>query len=248
MKINPLMIVATVFAASFSGRAITMAHAALTKDEKKTPVAEMTATTKPVDLMPNGSSSSPAAQKPAAAPDAAANAKKVASAAGSGANQTARQASPSMEQLVRETDISGSAANKARQYGELISAIKDRAQAIDDRSLEVEDRIRVLEILEQRIEKNLAELRKSNSELSELVSFANEASQQDIDLLAKMYEQMKPAKAGEIFDKMNPTFAAGFLTEMNAEAAALILTNMSTEQAYKTSMIIASRNAAVHQQ
>ena len=59
---------------------------------------------------------------------------------------------------------------------------------------------------------------------------------------------MKPQKAGEIFDTMNPTFAAGFLTEMNSENAALILANMSTDNAYEASMIIASRNAAVHKQ
>ena len=70
----------------------------------------------------------------------------------------------------------------------------------------------------------------------------------DIDLLSKMYEQMKPQKAGEIFDKMDPKFAAGFLTQMNSENAALILTNMNTDKAYETSLIIASRNASVHRQ
>ncbi|MBT8472730.1 MAG: hypothetical protein HKN14_13070 [Marinicaulis sp.] len=133
-------------------------------------------------------------------------------------------------------------------YGDLLSAMKQRAESIERRNIEIENRIRVLEILEHRIESKLAELQNRNEDLSKLVSFADEASQQDIELLSKMYEQMKPQKAGEIFNKMNPEFAAGFLTEMNSESAALILTNMNTDQAYKTSMIIASRNAGVRNQ
>jgi flagellar motility protein MotE (MotC chaperone) len=140
-----------------------------------------------------------------------------------------------------------SAAKNPSQKSQLLASIKERSDMLDKREIALEDRIRFLETIEKRVDQKLLELKKSNDALSELVVYANEASQNDIDLLSKMYEQMKPAKAGEIFNKMDPVFAAGFLTQMNSENAALILTNMNTDKAYETSMIIASRNAAVHQ-
>jgi len=228
VSINPLMIIAIVFAASFAGRAIGIANAALNRPEAEeadaTPKSDIAP---PTQLMPE-------AEKVAAHTDTKAD---------SAAHSPAPEAAVDTHNVVKPV----SSAHKASQYTELMAAIRERSQTLDDKSLKIEDRIRTLEILEERIEEKLSVLKKSNEELSKLVSYANEASQEDISMLATMYEQMKPARAGEIFDKMNPTFAAGFLTEMNSENAAAILTNMSTEKAYEASMIIASRNAAVHQ-
>ena len=232
MKPNPLMIVAAVFAASFAGRAIGMANAALSKDEKA--AISHDETTNEDHAAKIAAANTVAPSPPASQP--------------SPPRVDDKALTNSIEKKMNNAGAPSSSAHKAMQHGELLAAIRERAEHLDERALEVEDRIRVLEILEKRIEERLAELRESNEELSKLVSFANEASQKDISLLAKMYEQMKPKKAGEIFDKMNPAFAAGFLTEMNSESAALILTNMSTDHAYETSMIIASRNAAVHKQ
>ena len=216
MKANPLLVVGVIFAASFAGRAIGMANAALDRND----IAE-TAPSAPESV---------SAAPPEAFEDIAA-------------------AASAPETLPAPPDAAPvSAAHSAMQNGDLLKAIRERSATLDDQSAALEDRIRTLEIIEKRIDEKLVELRRSHSDLEKLVAYANEASAEDIALLAKMYEQMKPQKAGEIFDKMNPTFAAGFLTEMNSESAALILTNMSTDKAYEASMIIASRNAAVHQQ
>lgn len=227
MTPNPLLIVALIFALSFSGRAIGLANATLDKisgNQNTMNSLETAAATAEKD--------EPIGTHPIESPTRNDNDRISAVAPSSGQNMfdfTKVDQSPS-------------------SYSDLLSAMKRRAESIERRNIEVENRIRVLEILEQRIESKLAELKNRNEDLSKLVSFADEASQQDIELLSKMYEQMKPQKAGEIFNKMNPEFAAGFLTEMNSESAALILTNMNTDQAYKTSMIIASRNAGVRNQ
>lgn len=221
VSVNPLMIIAVIFAASFAGRAIGIANATLNRpeaEEAKTETPE-TNIAPPTQLLPQTA-------------DASANGES------DGHAQEATPDKPS-------TPVS--AAHRAAQYADLMAAIRERSAMLDDKSVQIEDRIRTLEILEGRIEEKLAVLKKSNDELSKLVSYASEASQEDITTLARMYEQMKPQRAAEIFDKMNATFAAGFLTEMSTENAALILTNMSTEKAYEASMIIASRNAAVHQ-
>ena len=215
MKANPLVIVGVIFAASFAGRAIGMANAALDRNDL----------TETAPSAPESVSAAP--------PEAF---EEIAAAAAPEALVAPSHAEPV------------SAAHSAMQNGDLLKAIRERSATLDGQAAALEDRIRTLEIIEKRIDEKLVDLRQSHSDLEKLVAYANEASAQDIALLAKMYEQMKPQKAGEIFDKMNPAFAAGFLTEMNSESAALVLTNMSTDKAYEASMIIASRNAAVHQQ
>ena len=245
MTVNPLLIVAALFAVSFSGRAVSVAYGALSKEDKTELHEPLTATAGPMDLTGMNSETSKEQHTEHSGLESTDTHNT------NGGAHPVLQASHkmgAMEQRVANAKLSGTAANRTRQYDDLLTAIRDRARALDTKAAAIEDRMRVLEVMEKRVAENLAELQTNNEELSKLVNYANEASQKDIDLLARMYEQMKPAKAGEIFDKMNPTFAAGFLTEMNSESAALILTNMSTEQAYKTSMIIASRNAAVHSQ
>lgn len=217
MKANPLMIIAVLFAAAFAGRAFGLANAAVSREEPPAPASPSIA---PPDAL------SEALMQPAP-------------------ETTLAKADAPAPAIQPEQPVSAS--HRADQNASLIDAIRQRSAAIDAKETQLQDRARVLEAVEQRIDEKLAELRISHEELEKLVAYANEASEQDITLLARMYEQMKPQKAGEIFDKMNPAFAAGFLTEMNSESAALILTNMSTENAYEASMIIASRNAAVHQ-
>lgn len=222
VKPKPLLIIATIFAASFSGRMVGFANAALDVSKKETkPEIEMASTDhsdKPDDTESHKDD----------------------------ASQTSNDKHNEKTEISIDKPVS--AAHKAEQISGLLKQIRERSSTLDNKSREVEDRIRLLELIEARVEEKLAILEKRNQELSERVTLANEASKTDISQLAKMYEQMKPVKAGEIFNAMEPTFAAGFLTEMNSESAALILTNMSTEKAYAASMKIASRNASVHQQ
>ncbi len=219
MKSAPLLIIGAIFAASFAGRAVGVADAALSGPETESSKPK----TQDADTEHN-------AESKAAVPA-----------------QEVEESNP--EHSTEKTKSHAQSIPTSRnavQTDALLLAIKERSKALDARTVRVEDRIRVLEIIEKRVEERLTELQKNKDALSSLVAFADEAAEQDIALLSKMYEQMKPKKAGEIFNKMDPTFAAGFLTEMNSESAALILTNMSTDKAYETSMIIASRNAAVH--
>jgi flagellar motility protein MotE (MotC chaperone) len=216
VKPHPLLIIGAIFAASFAGRVIGVADAALSRPETEAskPTPQETKT------------------EHRAEPEAAASAHEA---------ETNKA-----EHSTEKTETHAPTSRNAAQTDALLAAIRERSEALDARTVRVEDRIRVLEIIEKRVGERITELQKNKDALSSLVAFADEAAEQDIALLSKMYEQMKPKKAGEIFNKMDPTFAAGFLTEMNSESAALILTNMSTDKAYETSMIIASRNAAVH--
>lgn len=215
MKLNPLVVIAVIFACSFAGRMIGVADAALSTP--KTPVT----------------GPSPATAGASMAQAEESKNEPIQMASNTAHSATAGPAQPAFDPAEKD---------------KLLKAIKSRAAALDKKETDLDDRLRYLEIIEARVDEKLIALKQSNQSLSELVAYADEAAQNDIDLLSKMYEQMKPKKAGEIFNKMDATFAAGFLTQMNSENAALILTNMDTDKAYETSLIIASRNAAVHRQ
>ena len=127
-----------------------------------------------------------------------------------------------------------------------MAEIIERAALLEKREAELANRARKLETLEKRIGEELAILKTTRDELEARLTYAEEAAREDISKLARMYENMKPAAAGEIFNAMEPSFAAGFLTEMNSESAAQILTGMSTDKAYAASILIAGRNADIH--
>ncbi len=128
----------------------------------------------------------------------------------------------------------------------LLEAIRQRAETLDAREAAVAERERMLDVVEKRLLQRTAELKALKDDLEKRLVVADTAVSADVTRLAKMYESMKPAKAGEIFNAMDSTFAAGFLTQMTSESAALILANMQTDKAYAASVIIAGRNASVN--
>ncbi|MBB5517313.1 MotE family protein [Amphiplicatus metriothermophilus] len=214
---GPLLILAVLFAASFSGRVIDFAYAAAQKQDEPNP-------------SPVAGKNVSSADEPPHAPTPIAVETSPEPAAASGG---------------RPHDAAPGAISNAERDS-LLAAIRERARALDRREAEIARRERELEALERRVAERTAELKAVKEELEQRLSFAATAAQEDITRLARMYEAMKPAKAGEIFNAMDPSFAAGFLTEMNSESAALILANMDTDKAYATSVIIAGRNAAVN--
>jgi flagellar motility protein MotE (MotC chaperone) len=215
MKPSPLAVIALVFAASFSGRAVSFAYAA-SRSLEKSPEAAPAAPAAPAIMLARSDAPPPA------------------------------ETTPASEQVGPGSQENAVVADPGADRDALLAAIRERAAALDAREAALQDRERVLEAIERRVAEKTAELKAAKAELESRLSFAETAAQSDISLLAKMYESMKPQKAGEIFNAMEPSFAAGFLTQMNSESAALILANMETEKAYAASVIIAGRNATVN--
>lgn len=129
----------------------------------------------------------------------------------------------------------------------LLASMRARTAMLDKREAELADRIKLLEAVERRIDEKMITLKTAKEELESRLTFADTAAKEDITRLARLYENMKPQKAGEIFNAMDSSFAAGFLTEMKSENAALVLANMETNKAYAASIIIAGRNANINE-
>lgn len=220
-KPNPLLIIGLVFGASFCGRAIALAESAVKQSTPKN------------------------AQDAEHAPSVKAPAAKAPTAHAAGQEPPAH-AETNMVAPVVHDQAPKPAALLVGDPATLLEAIRQRAAALDAREAAVAERERMLDVVEKRLLQRTVELKAVKDELEKRLVVADTAVTADVTRLAKMYESMKPAKAGEIFNAMDPTFAAGFLTQMTSESAALILANMQTDKAYATSVIIAGRNAQVN--
>lgn len=215
MKPTPLFILGGVFAASFFGRAATLAQeaSAALKQPPQKAAAEHAPTTPPAATP---STAQHAAPTPAAKPEV-----------------------PTPAPAVTNIDVSADPTT-------LLDAIRQRSAQLDAREAAIADRERLLDVVDKRLKDRMTELKTLRDDLDKRLSVAQNAVSSDVTRLSKMFESMKPARAGEIFNAMDPNLAAGFLTQMSPETAALILANMQTEKAYAVSVIIAGRNAAVN--
>lgn len=228
MKPNPLLIISIIFAASFSGRAVSLASTAT-----HALGASSTKHDRPGDPPPEVSE--PAELKSAEAVIAAVTGEQT-----EGESDAERPALELPEKLAP--------ALPDADQNALLASIRERSAQLDTREAALAERARLLEVVEKRLDEKTKTLAEMKTELESRLAFAETAAEQDISQLARMYESMKPQRAGEIFNAMEPAFAAGFLTQMNSESAALVLANMETEKAYAASIIIAGRNAAVNRQ
>lgn len=114
---------------------------------------------------------------------------------------------------------------------------KLREQQVALQELELE-----LTARQQELDRRAADLQAVQETLAERWDKMQEASNDDMDHLARMYGTMKPDQAASIFNQMDSDFAAGFLRLMRSEQAGMILAGMETSKAYAVSLKLASQN------
>ena len=85
---------------------------------------------------------------------------------------------------------------------------------------------------QQELDRRSADLEAVAATLNDRWSQLQDASNDDMEHLARMYGTMKPDQAASIFDQMDSDFAAGFLRLMRSEQAGMILAGMETKKAY----------------
>lgn len=125
----------------------------------------------------------------------------------------------------------------------LLAALLERDARLTSREQRLEERLAMLEIAENELAETLKALEAAEEELSATIALSETASSDDITLLTKVYQQMKPKDAAAVFEQMTPKFAAGFLGAMKPDAAAAILSGLTPDKAYAISVLLAGRNA-----
>lgn len=127
----------------------------------------------------------------------------------------------------------------------VLKALNEREKKLVSREKQIEDRMQALKIADAAIDAKLADLDAAEKSLSATLALADGASENDLTRLTTVYEKMKAKESAALFETMDPAFAAGFLARMRADAAAGILAKLSPEAAYRISVILAGRHAAV---
>ena len=127
----------------------------------------------------------------------------------------------------------------------LLSALRNREQQLNRREVQIEDRMKALEIADEAIDRKLAALIEAEERLSATLALADGASEGDLAKLTEVYEKMKPKDAAALFEEMAPEFSAGFLSRMKPAAAASVMAGLKPKTAYTISVILAGRNAWV---
>ena len=126
----------------------------------------------------------------------------------------------------------------------LLAAFQSREARIAAREGQLEDRLQAMRVAGAEITERLAQLQAAETALSDTITIADTAAEDDLGQLTAVYENMKPQDAADLFETMEPDFSAGFMGRMRPDVAALIMSNLTPETAYAISAILAGRNAS----
>lgn len=127
----------------------------------------------------------------------------------------------------------------------LLKALQEREERVQAAETRLAERRAAQEIMENALDRKLAELVAAEQALSATIARAETAAEDDLARLTTVYENMKPANAAALFEAMAPDFAAGFLARMRPDAAAGIMAGLTPQAAYSISALLAGRNARV---
>jgi len=129
------------------------------------------------------------------------------------------------------------------QIEPLLDALRKREERAKQKEAELAMRAKALDVAQVEVERRLDALRQAEERLSETLTRAQTAAEDDIARLTTVYENMKPKDAAALFGAMEPEFAAGFLGRMRPDVAAKVMAGLDPQAAYSISAILAGRNA-----
>ncbi len=155
------------------------------------------------------------------------------------------------EETADHAPILSSIAPGAKQVDQVCFTAETAALLADDQKKLKEQQTALqeleLELLarQQELDRRASDLKAVEATLQDRWGQLQDASNDDMDHLARMYGTMKPDQAASIFNQMDSDFAAGFLRLMRSEQAGMILAGMETKKAYAVSLRLAALNEDV---
>ena len=125
----------------------------------------------------------------------------------------------------------------AAEPGSFRGAVADPSLAVQ--ALELEARKGALKLLEDDLERRLAELTALSAEVSAALAPGEEKSDQDLKTLISFYQAMKPKSAAKLLEKLPAQLAADVLAAMKTREAGKILNVMAADRAVRISRLMA---------
>ncbi|QDO99396.1 hypothetical protein FNB15_19870 [Ferrovibrio terrae] len=171
------------------------------------------------------------AQTAQTAPSAAAPA-----AAQQPAGQSATRPSSSVQSLAEKDPTTFT-----RAEIDLLANLAQRRDQIEQRAREVDLRESLLAAAEKRLDDRIAEIKKLEASVKQIVQQYDKQEEQNLQGLVKVYENMKPKDAARIFEKLEPNVLLGVVERMKEAKLAALLAEMNPTTAQDLTVRLATR-------
>lgn len=190
------------------------------------------ATGQPTQLTPPRPAGEPAAQAPQAA------------AAPAPAGETPPQR-PQGAAVAPSSTVQSLASRDPTTYTraeiELLANLAQRREVLEQRAREIDLRESLLAAAEKRIDERIAELKKLEGSIKQIVQQYDKQEEQNLQGLVKVYENMKPKDAARIFEKLDANVLLGVVERMKEAKLAAVLADMPPAVAQDITVRLATR-------
>ena len=120
----------------------------------------------------------------------------------------------------------------------LLASIQRRQKELDDREEDLKAREERLQAVKKDIDAKIKELEKVRSEIEAFAGKIDDADNDRVKRLVKIYESMTPEEAAPRFEKLDTRLAVLILSSMKPKNAAKILEFVKVERSVKLSQLL----------
>lgn len=124
---------------------------------------------------------------------------------------------------------------------ELLANLAQRREVLEQRAREIDLRESLLAAAEKRIDERIAELKKLEGSIKQIVQQYDKQEEQNLQGLVKVYENMKPKDAARIFEKLDANVLLGVVERMKEAKLAAVLADMPPAAAQDITVRLATR-------
>lgn len=124
---------------------------------------------------------------------------------------------------------------------QVLQALSARRQELDRRSSEVETQDELMAAAERRLDERLAELRRLETTVNDLLGNLDETQQQRINSLVDVYQRMRAKDAAAVFDGLDDEVLIEVASRMRQANLAEVMGRMEPERARRLTQMLAER-------
>ncbi len=124
---------------------------------------------------------------------------------------------------------------------QVLQALTARREALDQRSEQMETQDELMAAAEQRLDQRLAELRRLETTVNELLGHLDEAQEQRVASLVDVYQRMRAKEAATVFDGLDDDVLVQVAGRMRQANLAEVMGRMDPERARRLTQMLAER-------
>ncbi len=126
---------------------------------------------------------------------------------------------------------------------EILQSLSQRREEIEARARELDEKEKLLQVTESRIDEKIAEMNGLRAEIENLLGKQQEVEEERFKKLVKIYENMKPKDAAKIFNELQFNVLMSIVDRMSERKTAPILAAMDPIRARYLSAKLAEQKA-----